>query len=78
MQDNINHLISLIPEDYEKRNELVRRLEAVEQSDNTWMDVVNVFAEVVGTEPMIAAYTSKKKSWMKDVQVYWQQFDGQK
>ncbi len=63
---------------YEKRNELVSRLEAVEQSDNTWMDVVNVFAEVVGVEPMIAAYTSKKDSWMKDVQVYWQQFDGQK
>lgn len=78
MQDNINHLISLIPEDYEKRDELVRRLEAVEQSDNTWMDVVNVFAEVVGIEPMIAAYTSKDDSWMKDVQVYWQQFDGQK
>jgi hypothetical protein len=75
MQDNITHLISLIPEDYEKRDELVRRLEAVEQSDNTWMDVVNVFAEVVGIEPMIAAYTSKDDSWMKDVQTYWQQFD---
>ncbi len=74
-QDKINHLITLIPEDYENRSELIGRLEAVSENGNVWVDVVTAFAEVVGTEPMIEAYTSSDDSWMKDVQTYWQQFD---
>ena len=77
VNEKINHLISLIPEDYEKRDELVERLDTV-TGDNAWMSVVEAFAEVVGIEPMIAAYTSPDDSWMKDVQLYWQQFDGQR
>jgi hypothetical protein len=75
VNEKINHLISLIPEDYDKRDELIERLDAVEEVGNVWMNVVTVFADVIGTEPMIAAYTSSDDSWMKDVQTYWQQFD---
>lgn len=76
-QDKITHLVSLIPEDYEKYEELVTRLESVEDTGDTWIAVVTVFADVVGIEPMIEAYTSPNDSWQKSVQLYWQQFDGQ-
>ena len=78
LENKIEHLISLIPEDYEKREELVSRLQSVGSGERTWMQVVEIFADVVGTQPMIAAYTSPDDSWLKDVQLYWQQFDGQK
>ncbi len=70
LQEKIDHLISLIPEDYDKRDELLAGLEEV-PSEDTWVYVARLFVNVCGLGQLL----DSKNVWLKELQEYWAQFN---
>ena len=70
LQEKITHLKTLIPENYEKREELITGLDQTPE-EGAWLYVARLFINTCGLSELL----DHKNTWMREVQNYWQQFD---